>query len=383
MIVFYQKYWRTAFDIALLALTVYLVMYTFSFLYSIAAPIFLAFIVFMLIEPFAAFLNRRGIKKAIASAISVLLFVLIILGAIFGLGFIFLKQAAELQERLPQYVGALQHGFVNITTFLTHKYETLPIEVTGRLNEYVGIITKEGSKIAINFLAWLTNNISSFSAFTLNFGIAIILAYFLSIEIDMWRRIARDKTPRTFQNAYHFLKENVLRGIGAYLKAQMKLISVTFSIIFVSLLLLGVDHAFFIGLLSALFDLLPLLGIPFIFIPWIVYLFIIGNSSLAIWLTVVLGLTLLVRQILDPKITGNTLGVSGFTMLSFMILSLSMFGVIGVVLSPILLILVKALYDQGYLKEWIRMPKEEFISNPFDASPDVAKEPEEPAQPTK
>ncbi|MBN3525742.1 AI-2E family transporter [Paenibacillus apiarius] len=374
MISFYQKYWRTAFDIALLALTVYLVMYTFSFLYSIAAPIFLAFIVFMLIEPFAAFLNRCGVKKAIASAISVLLFILIILGALFGLGFIFLKQAAELQERLPQYVGAIQREFVNITTFLTHKYETLPPEVTSRLNEYVGIITKSGSKMIADFLGWLINNISSFSAFTLNFGIAIILAYFLSIEIDTWRRIARDKTPRTFQNAYHFLKENVLRGIGVYLKAQLKLISVTFSIIFVSLLLLGVKNAFFIGLLSALFDLLPLLGIPFIFIPWIIYLFIIGNSTLAIWLTVVLGLTLLVRQILDPKITGNTLGVSGFTMLAFMILSLSMFGVIGVVLSPILLILVKALYDQGYLKQWIRMPKEEFPSNPLDASPDEVKE---------
>ncbi|MCU6339661.1 AI-2E family transporter, partial [Enterobacter quasiroggenkampii] len=146
--------------------------------------------------------------------------------------------------------------------------------------------------------------ITSFSTFTLNFFIAIILGYFLSIEIDTWRRVARNKTPRTFLKAYIFLKENVLKGLSAYLKAQLKLISVTFVIVFIGLLVLGVSNSFLVALLSALFDLLPLLGIPFIFIPWIAYLLIIGNTSLAIGLAVVMGVTLLIRQILDPKITG-------------------------------------------------------------------------------
>ncbi|WCF09824.1 AI-2E family transporter [Paenibacillus thiaminolyticus] len=371
MIAFYRKYWRTAFDIGLLILTIYLIMYSFSYLYSIAKPIFLAFIVYMLIEPLAGFLHRRGVNKAIASALSVGLFILLILGAIFGLGFIAMKQAIELQQRMPKYIEVLQKEFANITSFLHQKYEALPVDMTMRLNEYVGTIAKKGSQIALDFLSWIINNVSSFSAFTVNFGIAIILAYFLSIEIDTWRRAARTHTPKTFRHAYTFLKENVIKGIAAYLKAQLKLISITFGIIFISLLLLGVSNAFLIGLLSALFDLLPLLGVPVIFIPWIVYLFIAGNSWLAIWLTVVLGVTLITRQILDPKITGNTLGVSAFTMLSFMILSLSLFGVVGVVLSPILLILVKALYDQGYLNKWIRMPKEEFDASPFPEGPDA------------
>lgn len=85
MIAFYRKYWRTAFDIGLLILTIYLIMYSFSYLYSIAKPIFLAFIVYMLIEPLAGFLHRRGVNKAIASALSVGLFILLILGAILDL----------------------------------------------------------------------------------------------------------------------------------------------------------------------------------------------------------------------------------------------------------------------------------------------------------
>ena len=40
MLSFYRKYWRTAFDIALIILTVWLIMYLFSYLYRIATPIF-------------------------------------------------------------------------------------------------------------------------------------------------------------------------------------------------------------------------------------------------------------------------------------------------------------------------------------------------------
>ncbi|UHA74293.1 AI-2E family transporter [Paenibacillus sp. 481] len=364
MLTFYRKYWRTAFDIALIILTVYLIMYGFSYLYAIAAPIFLALLVFVMIEPLARFLARRGMNKAAASAISVLVFTLIILSSMFGAGLIFISQMSELQNALPQYGEALQKQVVNLAAYLQTKYEALPNDVSLKIKEYVGVITQKGSALAVTFLGWLVGNLKSFSTFIMNFGIAIILAYFLSIEIGDWKRITKEKTPRTFKNAFHFLKVNVFRGIGAYLKAQLKLISITFTLVFVSLLGLGVNNAFSIALLSALFDILPLLGIPVIFIPWIVYLLFIGNTWLAVSLTIVLVVVMLTRQFLEPKITGNTLGVSAFTMLSFMMISLSLFGVMGLIMSPILLILVKALYDQGYLKKWIRMPAEEFDADP-------------------
>jgi len=80
----------------------------------------------------------------------------------------------------------------------------------------------------------------------------------------------------------------------------------------------------------------------------------------AIWLTVLWMIVILFRQIAEPKITGDSLGVSAFTMLSFMVISLSLFGVVGIILSPILLILIKALYEEGYLTKWIHLPEGEY-----------------------
>jgi sporulation integral membrane protein YtvI len=360
MITFYRKYWKTAFDIGMIALTVYLIMLIFSYLYEIATPIFLAFIIFAAIEPLARVLNRGGLKKSIASALAIMIFALVIVGAFLGIGVIFAAELAHLISKIPEYSRLFEQQVLLKTEYLSAKLDALPIEVIKEAQEYIKTIATKGSAFLMNILSGMFGLLTSVSTFLINFVIGIILAYFLSVEIDAWKRIARDKTPNTFKTAFYFLKENVLKGIVSYVKAQLKLITLTFAVIFIALIILGVNNALTIAVLAAIFDLLPLLGVSTVFIPWIVYLFIVGNTQLAIWLTVLLGLVILIRQILEPKITGDSLGVSAFTMLSFMIISLSLFGVAGLILSPILIILIKALYEQGYLKRWIRLPEEEY-----------------------
>lgn len=373
MLTFYKKYWRTVFDIALIALTVYLIMFAFSYLYKIATPVFLCFIIFMIIEPLAKRLNKWGIKKSIASAISILFFTVIILGAFVGAGFVLTKEITYLVEMLPQYQQQFGEQIMAIGTYLTERYESLPPDITENSEEIINYVTTWGAGIATGFLTWTTNFLTSFSSFLINFGIGIILAFFLSIEIKDWRSTAQEKTPKTFKKAFYFLKDNVFKGIGVYLKAQFKLISVTFVVILVALLILRVENAFTIATLAAVFDLLPLLGVSTVFVPWIIYLFIVGQTTLAIWLTVLLLVVLITRQVLEPKITGDSLGVSAFTMFVFIIISLSLFGIAGLIISPLLVILLKALYMQGYLHRWIRTP-----INEYDVEPTPPQNPDGP-----
>lgn len=360
MLTFYKKYYKTIFDIGLIVLTIYLFMLLFSYFYKIAAPIFFALVIFAAIEPFAKFLNRKGVKKVVASTLSTLLFVLIILGLLTGIGAAATSQIVNLIEKVPEYQDMLIVNIDSIMTYWQQQVAAVPPEYIERATEFLSTIVQRTGTLINSFLGGLYNGLTSISTFMINFVIGLILAYFLSIEAESWRKAARKHTPKTFKKAFTFIKENVLFGIAGYLKAQMKIISVTFVVIFIALLLLGVNNAFLISLIAAVFDLLPLLGVSTIFIPWIIYLFIVGQTSLAIWLTVLLAVVLATRQVLEPKITGDTLGVSAFTMLSFMIISLSLFGIAGLILSPVLTITIKALMDQGYLKQWIRLPEEEY-----------------------
>ncbi len=370
MLPLYKKYWRTAFDIGIVVLTVYLVLLLSSWLYRIAAPVFLSLLIFAMIEPFAMFLNRRGLPKMVCSAIAVLVFVLIILGALFGAGLVFVAQISQVTDALPGYASIVQHHFAQFTGFLQHQLQALPPGLAEQINEYFATFTAGlavwGKSLFNAAIGWL----GTFSSFIGSFAVGIILAFFLSAEINLWRKIATEKTPNTIKKAYFFLKEHVLFAIGAYIKAQLMMVSLTFVLVYIGLLILQVDHSFALAILSAVFDILPLLGIPVIFIPWIVYLFIIGQTGLAIGLTILLVVVMITRQLLEPKITGNSIGItSAYLMLSAMIISLSIFGVAGLVLSPILIILLKELFVQGYLRRWIRLPQEEFEPMPSHTDP--------------
>lgn len=369
MLPLYQKYWRTFFDIGLVALTVFLVMYVSSRLYQLATPVFLSILIFMLIEPLARFLHRKGLAKALASSISVILFILIILGVLFGVGLIVISQIAQVQENLPQYTMVIQREFTNLMEFLHNKIDVLPPNITDKMNEYFTLITDFATKLMVNSFAFMIAALSSFSSFMANFGIAVVLAFFLSIEIETWKRIAKEKSPKTFKKAFSFLRTHVFKSIGSYLKAQLIMVLITFFIVYLGLLILNTGNELSLALICAFFDILPLVGVPAILIPWIIYLFIVGNISLAVGLSILLVVVLIVRQLLEPKITGNSIGVSSaFLMLSFMIISLSLFGISGLILSPILIILIKELLMQGYLQSWIRFPREEFEVSPFDMS---------------
>lgn len=362
MLPFYKKYWRTAFDIALIALTVYLIMYSFSYLYKIATPIFFSFLIFLCIEPLARRLNKIGMKKSIASGISVLVFTLVILSAFSGIAYLLTKQGTELVSDLPKYQEMLKEQIATITEEVQERFPTFnpKLDLVNRATDLIAGATATLQKFAQAILLNIVGYVSSVSNFVFNFVIGIILAYFLSIEITTWKKTADDKTPNTFKQAFFFLRNNVFKGIALYIKAQAKMISITFIVILIALILLGVENAFVISVVAAIFDILPLLGVGTVFIPWIVYLIIVGKISLAIWLSALFLVVVLTRQILEPKITGDSLGVSAFTMLAFMIISLKLFGISGVILSPILMILLKSLYEQGYFHRWIRTPQGEF-----------------------
>lgn len=360
MIYFYRKYARTAFDIALLILTVYLIMVVFSYLYSIAKPIFIGLIIFLLIHPLVRFLRRRGLKPLLSTSIVMFLFLTLLIGVVVTGGVIFTTEVYQLSVTIPTYFYQLQEEVIKQVKMLQGQLENLPPEYVTKIQQYTILLAEKGSQFLSSFFLSLFRMLTSIPAIVVNFSLGLILSFFLSLEYDTWRSLAKEKTPKTFKNVYQFLRDNVLKGIFLYLKAQMKLISITFLIIFVGLLILRVSNAFSISLLAAFFDLLPILGVSTLFIPWIVYLLIVNQWNLAIWITVLWVVVILFRQFAEPKIMGESLGVSAFTMLSFVILSTSLFGMAGLILSPFLLILIKALYDHGYLARWIHLPKEEY-----------------------
>ena len=136
-----------------------------------------------------------------------------------------------------------------------------------------------------------------------------------------------------------------LRRLGRqYLRACLLLGLLTFCLSFIGLAILRIPYAFILALLLATVDLLPLLGTGIILIPWAVICLILGQVKLGIGLLVLYGVTTLVRQILEPKLIGDGLGIHPLLSLFSMYAGLRLFGVWGMILAPLVTAGVRAVF---------------------------------------
>lgn len=359
MLNLYKKFAKTGIDLTLLGITILSFLFLFSYAYQIAAPIFIAIFIYLFVEPLSDFIHRKGLKKKNATNIAMFLFISILVGVIALLGVVIAAQVNALLISLPDYIHYLQDWFSKNSGLLLSKFNSIPPDILVKAEEFFASISGKISGLVTSALQGLLLAFSSITTLVFNFLVGIILAYFLSLEADEWKQFGETKLPKTIRNSLLFLKVHVLSGIGKYVKAQLKLISFTFIIIFLGLLFAGVENALTLAFFSAILDILPLLGIPVIFVPWIIYSYLTGKTGFAIFLLILLVFTMVFRQFMEPKIAGDSLGVSPFIMLSSMIVSLSVFGVGGLIITPILIILIKALIEQGYIRNWIHVPEDE------------------------
>jgi len=129
-----------------------------------------------------------------------------------------------------------------------------------------------------------------------------------------------------------------------YLRACLYLMAITFAELFCGFLILKIDYAFTIALLCALADLLPVIGVGTILIPWALVLILGGSYFRGVGLLIVWGVTAVVRQVLEPRIVGQSIGLDPLTTLAAMYAGYKVVGVVGMVLAPILALVVREMF---------------------------------------
>ena len=136
-----------------------------------------------------------------------------------------------------------------------------------------------------------------------------------------------------------------LRRLGRqYLRACLLLGLLTFCLSFIGLAILRIPYAFILALLLATVDLLPLLGTGIILIPWAVICLLLGQVKLGIGLLALYTVSTLTRQILEPKLIGDGLGLHPLLSLFSMYAGLRLLGVWGMILAPLVTAGVRVIF---------------------------------------
>ena len=133
----------------------------------------------------------------------------------------------------------------------------------------------------------------------------------------------------------------------AYLKAQIRIMSVVAGICIVGLYVLGIRKFILWGLLIGILDALPILGVGIVLIPWAVYAWWQNETLLAFGMVLLFFSAMLTRQFLEPKWIGNQLGIRPLYVLASIYFGIVLYGGFGLFLGP-----VSALLLSGLIREW-------------------------------
>ncbi len=326
-------------------------------------PFVIGWIISMIANPLVRFLERR--VKIVRKHGSMMI-IIGVLALVIGLGYLGISrlaaEAGNLIANLPQIYENAQEDFEEIGENLQVFYDKLPKD-----------IQKNIKSVTDNFAGYASNLVQAIGEPTFeaagNFAknvpatlIAIIMcilsAYFFTAERDTILLGIKKSVPLGLWNQVSGVINDLKHVVGGYFKAQFKIMGVIYVILIIGLFLLKVDYVLLVAFLIAFLDMLPFFGTGTVLWPWAAIKILSGDYQIAVGLIILYAVTQIVRQVIQPKIVGDTIGMNPLATLIFMYIGYKFSSIIGMIVAvPVGMILIN-LFQAGVFNNQLRCMRE-------------------------
>ena len=323
-------------------------------------PFLIAFIISLMIEPLIKYIMRKTkLTRRTSSIIIFILVTIIILGILSWIIITLFSESSSLLQGLNAYFDKASkqlQGFIEQFQFDKIK---LPDEVLTIVQESSGDFLQTISNWIKNALNGLINIITKIPEIAICVGITILALYFICVDKIYILDQIEYHLPKTWVKRLSNHLKDLIQTLGGYLKAEATLILVSFVISLIGLYILSflkfnIPYPLLMALFIGFVDALPILGSGTVMIPWAVISALNGDLSLGIAIVTLFIIMSVVRQFLEPKLVSKNIGVHPIFTLIAMYTGFKITGVIGLLLGPIVLIIIKNIFanliDQGVFK---------------------------------
>lgn len=347
-----RPFWKVVASLLLsLAVTVGVVFLGIRFLIFFM-PFVVGWFISYIAAPLVNFLEKRlKIVKKLGSAIII---VVVLGGIIVALYFAFSKVWKELNAlitNLPAIYDTAEHVITNLAQSLKDLIPNLPEAIQPTLRNLFENIGSVGVEFVQNLgtptITWAGNFAKSIPSVLISFIITTMSAYFFIAEREEIIAWSKKVAPAALTERVSLVVANMKIAVGGYFKAQFKIMAVIFVILLAGFLILRVPLAALLALLIALLDFLPFFGTGTALIPWAVYKLITQDFKMAIGLLILYAVTQVVRQLIQPKLVGDSMGLDPLMTLFLLFIGYRLGGVLGMILAVPLGMIIINLYRSG------------------------------------
>jgi sporulation integral membrane protein YtvI len=320
-------------------------------------PFILAFVISRLIEPAVhLFTERFHFKRGYASAFCVI----VVFSALVALTAVVIGRAViELTafvKDLPNLLSNITNLFTMIGDRIDGFVKSAPPEIQDYLNNVLDGFSDKSAEWPAALSGKLLGVLSSVAGFTPRLVLFIftcaVSTFFISCGYKEVVAFIMRQTPRTRHRTMQDIKNDLISTLGKWVKAELMLSGITFIELTIAFLFMRIDFAILLALLISIIDALPVLGAGTVLVPWAILTLIGGDIQHAVTIIIIFGIIMIVRNILEPKLIGKQIGLPPIATLMAIYIGFCSVGVLGMVIFPIGLIMIKHINDRGYIRLW-------------------------------
>lgn len=269
------------------------------------------------------------------------------------LGFRLYGRLQSLITQLPRYMPGILQLFSRITERLSPIVQKLPPAMSDAVHAMPeALLAGLYERLTAGASALATKLLSAAPTVLFTFFVCVIACCYITRDFDALCAFVKRQIPCKHRSLCKSVKVLLCSNILKMLRGYAILLGITFAELSAGLLLLGVDWAIPIAALIAAVDILPVLGVGTVLLPWAALQMLSGNYFLSLGLLACYAIITVVRSVLEPKIIAGQVGLNPLVTLLAMYCGFKLFGLAGLVGLPILLIVLTALQKSGQLHIW-------------------------------
>ncbi|WP_175615881.1 sporulation integral membrane protein YtvI [Piscibacillus halophilus] len=342
--------------ICMVGITIYMIFqHLFPFAVSLIIAVMINPLVQLLVDRFH--LNR---KLAVVSVLLLILFsfITIITFSLIELVHLFqylihimphsIEETFHAIERWSERI--IDRSYELLTSYMNSIQPQSQVMLKDMMNDMVTSIKEYSQQLLVGFLQNTINSITNILKASYVVLFILIGTFFISSDGPKWINELNKNMPHKMTNYVQTIKDSFVSLIKKYALAQLIMVLITGVLVYLGLTFFNVNHALAIASIAVILDLVPFIGISGLFIPWLLYLFFTSHYTLTIELSILFILLILIRNILEPKLVGSSIGIHPLLLIIILFIFMKLFGLIGFLLGPIAAVSIKALVQAGAFK---------------------------------
>ena len=316
-------------------------------------PFVIGWLISCIANPLVVFLERKlKIRRKAGTVVVIVCVIAAVIGLGYGLGVVLWRQISGFVQEIPSMWEAVRQDFDAFGEWIDHYIGGKSPKLADTLNNLGNVISEMLTNLpkSLDFRTFegMGSMVGNIASVLVSIIMCMLSAYFFIADREWLGSFLNKLLPETVIRKYDVFASSLKQAVGGYFKAQFRIEVWMYVLLLIGLSVLKVRYGLLIALLIAFLDFLPFFGTGIVLIPWAIVNVVGGSYLRALGFLIIWGSGQLFRQLIQPKIMGDSIGMEPIPTLFLLFIGYRLAGVGGMLVAVPIGIIVVNMNEAGF-----------------------------------